>query len=90
MSITYVRDEAGCYTRCPPGTPASKATCAPPPPARAPAGGWIIGPPGPPGGPGPPGPPGGGLAFVETDYTLNGDGTMLDPLSCPGVDGGTY
>jgi hypothetical protein len=27
---------------------------------------------------------------VVTDLTLTGTGTMADPLSCPGVDGGAY
>ena len=90
MSITYVRDGAGCYTRCPPGAPPSKAICkAPPRPSLSGGSGWIVGPPGPQGEPGPQGPPG-DLAFVTTDATLTGDGTAADPLSMPRIDGGTY
>jgi hypothetical protein len=54
--------------------------------------GGVQGPPGKRGEPGPPGPQGppGDLSFVSTDHTLTGDGTTADPLSCPGIDGGTY
>jgi len=82
MNTFYVRQDDNCYVRCP--APAAKK---PVQPSRV-----TFGPPGQPGVPGPPGPPGppGGLQFVETDYTLNGNGTLMDPLSVPGVDGGTY
>jgi len=85
-SAFYMRDEAGCYTRCPPPAP----ICIPPlRPSRPNLGSWIIGPPGPQGEPGPQGPPG-DLTFVTTDHTLTGNGTAADPLSMPRVDGGIY